>query len=169
LPAGKQAEPVNADNHHEDEDEHEHEHHSGCCAHDLDEKHSKLKALVLHPLRHSIKIFIYLFVLSAILNLIVQKVGEKRIAEMLLGGTVFQPFLASLIGLIPNCFASVLLAKLFADGAISFGSLVAGLCAAGGLGILVLAKENKSFKDTLFVITLLIAISVLAGVIIQAI
>ncbi|MFA5293480.1 MAG: putative manganese transporter [Phycisphaerae bacterium] len=167
LPAEKQAAPAIADNHHEDE--HEHEHHAGCCAHDLDEKHSKFKALVLHPLQHSIKIFIYLLVLSAILNLIIEKVGEKRIAEMLLSGTVFQPFLASLIGLIPNCFASVLLAKLFADGTISFGSLVAGLCAAGGLGLLVLVRENKSFKDTLFVIALLVVISVLAGIIIQAI
>jgi hypothetical protein len=161
VPAG----PVNADNHGENESEH----HSGCCDHHLDEKHSKIEALLYHPLRHTIKIFVYLLVLSALLNLVVEKIGEKRIAEMLLGGTVFQPLLASLIGLIPNCFASVLLAKLFADGAISFGSLVAGLCAGAGLGFLVLIRENKSFKDTLFVIGLLIAISVLAGIIIQAI
>ncbi|MGB8227364.1 MAG: putative manganese transporter [Sedimentisphaerales bacterium] len=164
LPAEKPAEPIDADNHSDDA-----KGHSGCCSHHLDEKHSKIEALVYHPLLHTIKIFIYLFVLSVILNLIVQKIGEKRIAQILLGGTVFQPFLASLIGLIPNCFASVLLAKLFADGAISFGSLVAGLSAAGGLGLLVLIKENKSFKNTLFVIGLLVAISVLAGIIIQTI
>ncbi len=159
------AQPVNADNHSRDEAKT----HSGCCSHDLDEKHSKIDLLVLHPLRHTIKIFIYLFILSVILNLVVDKIGEERIAQILLSGTVFQPLLASLIGLIPNCFASVLLAKLFADGAISFGSLVAGLCAAGGLGLLVLIKENKSFKNTLFVIGLLIAVSVLVGIIIQAI
>jgi hypothetical protein len=157
--------PVDAGKHSEDKTES----HPGCCAHDLDKKHSKLKSLVLHPLRHTIKIFIYLFALSAVLNLIIETIGEKGIAQMLLGGTVFQPLLASLIGLIPNCFASVLLAKLFADGAISFGSLIAGLCAAGGLGLLVLVKENKSFKDTFFIIGLLIAISVISGIIIQAI
>lgn len=164
LPTSKPAEPIDADNHSDDA-----KGHSGCCSHHLDEKHSKFEALVYHPLLHTIKIFIYLLVLSVILNLIVEKIGEKRIAQILLGGTVFQPFLASLIGLIPNCFASVLLAKLFADGVISFGSLVAGLCAAGGLGLLVLIKENKSFKNTLSVIGLLVAISVLAGIIIQAI
>jgi len=162
LPAGKAANPLNMAGHSEDSVAT----HSGCCSHDLEKKHSKIEALVLHPLRHTIKIFIYLFVLSAILNLIVKKID---IAQMLLGGTVFQPLLASLIGLIPNCFASVLLAKLFAEGAISFGSLVAGLCAGAGLGLLVLIRENKSFKNTLFVIGLLIAISVLAGIIIQAI
>jgi hypothetical protein len=120
-------------------------------------------------LRHTIKIFVYLLVLSVLLNLVVEKLGDKRIAEILLRGTVFQPLVAAMVGLIPNCFASVLLAKLFADGVISFGSLVSGLCAAGGLGLLVLVKENKSFKNTLFVIGLLVAISVLSGVIIQAI
>jgi hypothetical protein len=165
LPAAKTANPLNMAGHGEDAAVT----HSGCCSHDLEKKHSKIEALVLHPLRHTIKIFVYLFVLSAALNLIVEKIGEKGIAEMLLGGTVFQPLLASLIGLIPNCFASVLLAKLFADGVISFGSLVAGLCAAGGLGLLVLIKENRSFKNTLFVIGLLMAVSVLAGIIIQAI
>ncbi len=165
LPSGKPAEPTNAAGHSEDEAAA----HSGCCSHHLDEKHSKIEALVLHPLLHTVKIFVYLFILSAVLNLIVEKVGEKRIAEILLRGTVFQPLLASLIGLIPNCFASVLLAKLFADGAISFGSLVAGLCAAAGLGLLVLIRENRNFKNTLFVIGLLVVVSVLAGVIIQAI
>jgi hypothetical protein len=164
LPASKPAEPI-GESHSEDESGH----HSGCCAHHLDEKHSKIEALVYHPLLHTVKIFIYLLVLSAMLNLVVEKIGEKKIAQILLGGTVFQPFLASLIGLIPNCFASVLLAKLFADGAISFGSLVAGLCAGAGLGLLVLIRENKSFKNTLFVIGLLVAISVLAGIIIQTI
>ena len=158
---------VDPDNHHEHEDEAGHR--AGCCAHHLDEKHTKTEILLLHPLLHTIKIFAYLFVLSAILNLVVEKLGEKKIAEMFLGGTIFQPLLASLVGLIPNCFASVLLAKLFANGAISFGSLVAGLCASAGLGFLVLIKENKPFKDTLFVLGLLVAISVLAGIIIQAI
>jgi uncharacterized membrane protein YraQ (UPF0718 family) len=165
LPSEKASELLNTNGHNEDAAKT----HSGCCSHHLDEKHSKIEALVLHPLLHTVKIFIYLFILSAVLNLIVEKVGEKRIAEILLRGTVFQPLLASLIGLIPNCFASVLLAKLFADGAISFGSLVAGLCAAAGLGLLVLIRENRNFKNTLFVIGLLVVVSVLAGVIIQAI
>ncbi|MDP3730348.1 MAG: hypothetical protein Q8R14_02355 [Candidatus Omnitrophota bacterium] len=71
--------------------------------------------------------------------------------------------------LIPNCFASVLLAGLFAKGAISFGSMVAGLCAGAGLGMLVLVKENKDTKDTISIIGLLIGISVVAGIVIQMI
>ncbi|MFA5255380.1 MAG: putative manganese transporter, partial [Candidatus Omnitrophota bacterium] len=116
---------------------------------------------------HTIKIFLFLFVLSAALNYLIHIIGEHKIEGLLLNGTVFQPLLASMIGLIPNCFASVLLAELFAKGAISFGSLVAGLCAGAGLGMLVLVKENKDRKETVSIIGLLIGISVIAGVIIQ--
>ena len=141
--------------------------HSGCCSHGVDKERSKIKSLLIHPLRHTAKIFVFLFVLSAALNYSVYLIGEDRIEGLLLNGTVFQPFLASMIGLIPNCFASVLLAGLFARGAISFGSMVAGLCAGAGLGMLVLMKENKDTKDTLSIIGLLIGISVIAGVVIQ--
>ena len=141
--------------------------HSGCCSHGVDKERSKIKSLLIHPLWHTAKIFVFLFVLSAALNYSVCLIGEKRIEGLLLNGTVFQPFLASMIGFIPNCFASVLLAGLFAKGAISFGSMVAGLCAGAGLGMLVLVKENKDTKDTVSIVGLLIGISVLAGVVIQ--
>ena len=141
--------------------------HSGCCSHGVDKERSKIKSLLIHPLWHTAKIFVFLFVLSAALNYSVCLIGEKRIEGLLLNGTVFQPFLASMIGFIPNCFASVLLAGLFAKGAISFGSMVAGLCAGAGLGMLVLVKENKDTKDTISIIGLLVGISVVAGVAIQ--
>lgn len=143
--------------------------HAGCCSHGLDHQQSWPKALILHPLLHTLKIFGFLFLLSIIFNSIVILVSEARIESFLLQGSVLQPALAALIGLIPNCFASVLLAELFAKGAISFGSMVSGLSAGAGLGLLVLVKENKDRKDTLFVIIMLLAISIAAGVIIQCI
>ena len=143
--------------------------HSGCCSHGVDKERSKIMSLLIHPLRHTFKIFVFLFVLSAVSNYLVYMIGANRIEGFLLNGTLFQPFLTAMIGLIPNCFASVLLAGLFAKGAISFGSMVAGLSAGAGLGMLVLIKENKDLKDTLSIIGLLIAISVFAGVVIQII
>ncbi len=141
--------------------------HSGCCSHGVDKERSKIRALLIHPLWHTAKIFIFLFVMSAALNYLVYLIGDDRLEGLLLNGSIFQPFLASMIGLIPNCFVSVLLAGLFAKGAISFGSMVAGLSAGAGLGMLVLVKENKDTKDTIFIIGLLIGISVIAGVVIQ--
>lgn len=141
--------------------------HSGCCAHGLEGESSKFKALLLHPLMHTTKIFLFLFVLTIATNIIVEVIGSHRISSLLLNGTVLQPVLASMIGMIPNCFASVLLADLFAKGAISFGSMVAGLCAGAGLGLLVLVKENRDRADTLRVIGLLLTISISVGILLQ--
>jgi hypothetical protein len=57
--------------------------------------------------------------------------------------------------------------ELYAKGSISFGALVAGLCAGGGIGILVLIKENKDFKDMVFLIGLLLTVSIVSGTAIQ--
>jgi hypothetical protein len=138
-----------------------------CQPNPLDGRPTKVQALFLHPLRHTVKIFLFLLLLTLVLNFIVQQMGPERIGAVLLQGTIFQPILASLIGLVPNCFASVLLAELYAKGSISFGALVAGLCAGGGLGVLVLLKENGDFKDTVFVIGLLLTVSVVSGILIQ--
>jgi hypothetical protein len=141
--------------------------HAGCCSHGLDGRPTKVQALLLHPLRHTAKMFAFLLLLTLVLNFLVEQTGPERIGAVLLKGSLFQPLLASLIGLVPNCFASVLLAELYAKGSISFGALVAGLCAGAGLGILVLLKENKTFKDTVFVIGLLLAVSIVSGIVIQ--
>lgn len=141
--------------------------HSGCCSHGLANKSSMFKALVTHPLTHTIKISVFILLLTIVFNFSVKFIGEDRIVAMLLGGTFIQPIFTSFIGMIPNCFASVLLAGLFAKGIISFGALIAGLSAGAGLGVLVLAKENKDRVDTLRIIGLLLGISISVGVLIQ--
>ena len=141
--------------------------HSGCCDHKLAGKHNKIKTFIFHPIRHTVKIGLFLFVLTIVLNYFIKSIGEESISYILCNGTFFQPFFAALIGLVPNCFPSVLLAKFFAKGIISFGAMISGLCSGAGLGLLVLIKENKNLKDTLFIIGLLLLISTLAGEIIQ--
>lgn len=139
----------------------------GCCDHGLDCKPSKLKALVLHPLRHTVKITAFLFTLTLAIGLILDKVGSDRIGAVLLNGSALQPVVASFIGLIPNCFASVFLADMYARGAISFGSMLAGLCSGAGIGLLVLVRENRDHADTLRVIGMLMAVSITAGIAVQ--
>jgi hypothetical protein len=139
----------------------------GCCSHELSGPHSKIRALLVHPILHTIKIFVFLFVLTAAFGFIVNAIGPEGIGAIMLRGSVLQPVLAALIGLVPSCFTSVLLAGLFVKGVIGFGSLVAGLCAGCGLGLLVLIKENRDRADTLRIIGLLLAVSVIAGVVIH--
>ena len=88
-------------------------------------------------------------------------------AAMMLGDTVFQPVIAALIGLIPNCAASVILTQLYLSGAISFASVIAGLCTGAGIGLVVLFKVNPDKKENVKIIAVLYGIAVAAGLILE--
>lgn len=145
-----------------------HDYRCGCCSHGVSGDRPISETLFIHPLLHTMKIFIFLFVLATVFNLAMETIGEERVGYILMRGSIFQPVLTAFIGLIPSCFTSVLLAGLFIKGVITFGSLVAGLCAGCGLGLLVLIKENKDRLDTLRVIGLLLGLSIIAGLILSA-
>ncbi|MCD8005385.1 MAG: arsenic efflux protein [Oscillospiraceae bacterium] len=123
--------------------------------------------VVYSALKHTIQIFIFLFVTSLVLGFAIELLGEDRLGSILMTDSIFQPFLAALIGLIPNCAASVLLTNLYAAGSLSFGSVVAGLSTGAGLGIVVLFKTNKRLKENIAILLLLYAIGALSGLIIN--
>ena len=79
----------------------------------------------------------------------------------------FQPMMAALIGLVPNCGASVLLAQLYMGGAITFGSFFAGLCSGAGIGLAVLWRVNPSWKQNLFMTGLLWFCGTCCGILLQ--
>ena len=115
-----------------------------------------------HAARQTVHIYVFVLAASTLLNIGVELVGFAGVSRLLLVGSPFQPVLAALIGLIPNCAASVILAQLYLEGALGFGAAVAGLGAAAGLGLLVLARHNFA-RDTLRLVGLLLAFAVLAG------
>ena len=108
-----------------------------------------------------------LFVFTFILNLCIEVLGIDRISAMMLGDTVFQPVIAALIGLLPNCAASVILTQLYLSGAISFASVIAGLCTGAGIGLVVLFKVNPDKKENVKIIAVLYGIAVAAGLILE--
>ncbi|MFA4995583.1 MAG: putative manganese transporter [Patescibacteria group bacterium] len=141
---------------------------TACCGHELGEK-PKVKNLLIHPLIHTAKIFMFIFLVTLLINYIFFRVGDENIANFFLSQSIFQPVVAALIGLIPNCAASVAIAELYLKGAISYGSTIAGLSAGAGLGLLVLFKENKNLKNTLLILGLLLFFSIGAGILIDMI
>ncbi len=138
----------------------------GCCHHHVSGKSNPWQMLV-HPLVHTAKIFVFIFLVTLGLNGLIALVGEEQLGDVLLRESLLQPLLAALVGLIPNCAASVAIAEAFLKGGLSFGSTVAGLCCSGGLGLLVLVRENRDLKDTVRIIALLVVISTAAGLAIQ--
>lgn len=140
-----------------------------CCGHATSgkAKHFNYHEIIWHPIKHTGKIVLFIFLATLLINLLLFYVGEDKIASMLLSNTFWQPILAALVGLIPNCASSVAITELYLQGTISYGAVIAGLSASGGLGILVLFKEDKDKKDIFKVIGLLFLISVISGLLIQ--
>ena len=141
----------------------------GCCGHEPAADHQRFTArgLLLHPLVHTLKIWVFIFLTSFVLALLFALVGQDAIAAALEGQTLLQPVLAAVVGLIPNCAASVAVTEFYLEGVITFGATVAGLCASGGLGVLVLLKEDDR-REAVAIIAGLFAVSVVAGLVVQA-
>lgn len=134
---------------------------------DCHEEHEEHSGIWLAALRHTVEIFLFILLFSVLIGLCFAWVGEDTITAALAGMGFLQPVLTALVGLVPNCAASVLLAQLYIDGAISFGSLFAGLTAGAGVGLAVLWRVNPSWKQNLFMTGLLWAAGAAAGMLLQ--
>ncbi|PKM46388.1 MAG: hypothetical protein CVV03_05560 [Firmicutes bacterium HGW-Firmicutes-8] len=139
---------------------------AGCCGHDLALEKPDYKVMIIHPVIHTFKVAVFIFAASVMISLVF-KTGGETLGSLFGRHSALQPIVTALVGLIPNCAASVGITQVFLKGGISFGSAVAGLSASAGLGMLVLFKENRNLKDTLRIIGILYGISVTAGLAIQ--
>ena len=125
--------------------------------------------LLIPAWNHTKEVFVYLFIFTFLIGFMMEAFGNSVIESIFLSGSAFQPLIASVIGLIPNCAASIMLTQLYMDGVLSFGSAVAGLCSSAGLGLLVLFRMNRSMKENVTVLAFLVVIGVTAGSILQAV
>ena len=142
--------------------EHEEEVHVGCCNHDIDNEHeSKLHQYLIHPLKHSLKIFIYVFIINIFFGSIIELIGEDNLSNFLLSNRYLSPLFSTIIGIIPNCASSVVLTELFMIEQISFGAMLGGLLMNSGLGLVILLKDRKNVKKNILIIGSLFIISIL--------
>lgn len=121
----------------------------------------------LSALRHTVEIFIYVFLFSFLLNIIIGLVGEDRLSEALNSLPVVGEVVAALVGLIPNCASSVVITQLYIDGIIGTGPMFAGLLVNAGVGTLVLIKTNKNLKSSIGILALLYFLGVCWGILIE--
>lgn len=133
------------------------------------EKEQKLDRFLFHPLKHSLEIFGYVFIVNVILGIIMYKVGEDKLVEFLSANKYLAPLLAVVVGAIPNCVSSVVLSELYIMGGLGFGATLGGLCMNAGLGFVYLFKDVKHTKRNLAVFALMFVISTIVAYVFSAI
>lgn len=124
-------------------------------------------SLLFSTVKHTLNIILFIFVSSFILNIVMHYLGEDVIRNIFMSDKLFGPLLASLIGLIPNCGASVIITELYLSSNITFGSAMAGLLTGSGVALLVLFKTNKNVKENMLILLTIYALGALSGIIID--
>lgn len=135
-----------------------------------EEEHCHCKeSIIISSLKHTLNIVVFILLINFILNICFNYLGQDYLSKILLKDSFFGPFISGLIGLIPNCGASVMLTELYINNAINFGSLISGLLTGSGIAIMILFKTNKHFLENLKVVGILYIVGVLSGIIIELI
>lgn len=130
-------------------------------------EHEESRGILRPAIAHTANIFLWVLLFSFAIGLVMHTVGEDIFTGFLAAMGPFQPLVAALVGLVPNCAASVLLTQLYLSGSISFASAVAGLCSGAGIGLVVLFKTNPSVKQNLFITGILWALGAGSGLVLQ--
>lgn len=125
------------------------------------------KGIVKSTLHHTVEIFIYLLLISFVLNLLIAFIGESFLEGLLLNRPFVGEVIAGAVGLIPNCAASVIITQLYLKGILSAGAMISGLLAGAGVGLLVLFRVNDKPKENARIIAMLYIIGVVSGIIIE--
>lgn len=123
--------------------------------------------IVKSALKHTVNIFIFILIVTLLINIIIYFVGEDTIAGFMQGQPILGPIIAGLIGLIPNCASSVIITQMYLENVISAATMISGLLVGAGVGLVVLFKINKGIKENIKIVSLLYLIGVISGIIIQ--
>lgn len=131
--------------------------------------HCDEKGILKSAIHHTLSIFIFIILITFIINIVVHFVGEDTIASWILNKPIIGPMISSLIGLVPNCAASVIITNMYLENVISLGSMIAGLLTGAGVGLAVLFKTNNKLKENIGIMGLLYIIGVISGILIELI
>ena len=130
-----------------------------CEEEHCDCEESILKSSVIH----TIKTLVFIFLITFLLNSLFEIVSEDVIESLFLKNSVFAAFVSSLIGLIPNCGASIVITEMYLNGVITFGTCIGGLLTGSGIALLVLFRTNKNKSENINILILLYLLGAIIG------
>lgn len=130
-----------------------------CDEDDCDCEDSLLKSSLIH----TFKTLAFILIITFIINYMFTYLDETVIEKIFMKNSIFAPFIASLIGLIPNCGASVAITELYLNNVITYGTCIGGLLTGNGISILILFKSNKNLKENILILILVLFIGIFIG------
>ncbi|SFX08475.1 hypothetical protein SAMN04487823_101425 [Olsenella sp. kh2p3] len=125
-------------------------------------------AIVRSAAVHTVQVTGFILLVTFLFGLLIEVMGGDELALLLGSHPVRATFLAALVGLIPNCGASVAITELYLDGVLGAGSMVAGLLASGGVGLLVLFRTNNNVRQNIAITAFVYVVGVVVGLIVSA-
>lgn len=129
---------------------------------------SRMGHILRSSLIHTAQVTVFIFVITLLFGLGIEALGHDVVAASLSAQPLLAVFLAALVGLIPNCGASVMIAELFLEGTLATGPMLAGLLVSGGMGLLVLFRTNADMRQNLIIAAFIYCVGVTVGVLATA-
>ena len=141
--------------------------------HDLCEQehchcHDGEGGILKSAVKHTLQVTLFIFIITIVLNGMLAIVGEDVLADFLSANPALSVFGSALVGLVPNCAESIVIAQLYVQGVLGSGAMLAGLLVSAGVGLLVLVRTNRHPKENIAIIVGLYAMGVIWGLIANA-
>ena len=147
--------------HEEHGHDHDHDHGHGHGHHG----HGAYVSIVRSAVSHTVQVTVFIFIVTFALIALLETVGEGALAAFVAGNQTLAVFASALVGLVPNCAASVVITQLYLEGVLGFGPLVAGTLVSAGVGYLVLFRTNRNARENLIILALIYGVSVVWGLV----
>lgn len=154
--------------------EHADEHVAGCDhGHGHDHSHAGgrfgiVGSIVMSAVSHTVQVSLFIFLVTFALVLVLETVGEEALAAFLSGNQLLAVFASALVGLVPNCSASVVITQLYLEGVLGFAPLMAGLLTSAGVGYLVLFRTNRHPRENAVIVACLFLVACVWGLVFAA-
>lgn len=145
----------------------EHEHHHG-HSHDHFHEGAPVLSIIRSAISHTIQVSVFIFLVTLILVAVLETFGESAIEQFLRGNETLAVLGSALVGLIPNCSASVVITQLYLEGALQLAPMLAGTLISAGVGYLVLFRTNRSARENVVFLIMMYVIGAGWGLILSA-
>lgn len=143
----------------------EHEHHHG---HSHSHEGAPVLSIIRSAISHTVQVSVFIFLVTLILVAVLETFGESAIEQFLCGNETLAVLGSALVGLIPNCSASVVITQLYLEGALQLAPMLAGTLISAGVGYLVLFRTNRSARENAVFLVMMYVIGASWGLILSA-